>query len=66
MGRRTGFDPLAVELMTGPTLPKKNSWADPQRTDHLFYVPVAATVREVVVRATDRFGRTFTETWRRG
>jgi hypothetical protein len=66
MGRRTGFDPLAVELMTGPTLPKKNSWADPQRTDHLFYAPVAATVREVVVRATDRFGRTFTETWRRG
>ena len=31
MARRTGLDPLAVETMTGPNLPKKNSWAEPAR-----------------------------------
>jgi hypothetical protein len=65
MARRTGFDPLALELMSGPTLPKKNSWADPQKTDHLFYAPLPAAAREVVVRATDRFNRTFTAEWHR-
>ncbi len=66
MARRTGLDPLAVETMTGPTLPKKNSWAEPGRTDHLFYAPVGASVREVLVKATDRFGRAYTATWRKG
>ena len=65
MARRTGLDPLAVELQKGPSLPKKHGWVEPQRTDHLFYAPVGPATREVLVRATDRFGRTYTATWRR-
>jgi hypothetical protein len=66
MARRIGRDPLAVQLHTGPDLPKKRTWVEPARTEHLFYAPVGPGTREVQVRATDRFGRTFTETWRRG
>ena len=60
-----GLDPLAVQLHAGATLPKKNSWAEPARTEHAFYGPVGPGVREVLVRATDRFGRAFSATWRR-
>lgn len=66
MARRAGLDPLSVQLHAGPALPKKNSWVEPQRTDHLFYAPVAGATREVQVRATDRFGRVHAATWRRG
>jgi len=66
MARRTGLDPLSVELHTGPALPAKHGWVEPERTDHLFYGPVAPTAGEVLVRATDRWKRTFTAEWRRG
>jgi hypothetical protein len=66
MARRAGFDPLSVELHRGPSLPAKRGWVEPGRTDHLFYTPISPDVREVEVRATDRFGRTFSERWRRG
>ncbi len=65
MARRVGLDPLSVELHRGQNRPKKHPWVEPVPTDHLFFAPVAPTTREVLVRATDRFGRTFTGTWRR-
>ena len=65
MAQRIGFDPLSVQLHEGGTLPTRRTWVDPQLTEHLFYAPVAAATREVQVRATDRFGHVFTETWRR-
>lgn len=66
MARRAGLDPLSMQLHKGPTLPKKHGWVEPNRTDHLFYAPVAPSTREALVRATDRFGRTYSATWRRG
>jgi hypothetical protein len=65
MARRIGLDPLSVELHKGEKLPAKRPWVEPRPTDHLFYAPVAATVREVEVRVTDRFGRDYTERWHR-
>lgn len=65
MARRVGFDPLAVQLHTGPDLPRKHGWVEPARTGHLFYAPVGPGTREVGVRATDRFGRTWSATWHR-
>lgn len=65
MAQRTGLDPLSVQLHKGPSLPAKHGWVEPQRTAHLFYAPVGPTTREVQVRAIDRFGRVFTQTWRR-
>lgn len=66
MARRNGLDPLSMQLHAGPTRPAKRSWIEPAPTDHLFYAPVAPTTRAVQVRATDRFGRTYTGEWRRG
>ena len=65
MARRTGLDPLSVKLHAGDGLPKKHTWVEPARTEHLFYAPVGPDVRNVLVRATDRFGRVFSATWRR-
>ena len=41
MARRRGYDPRAVELHRGPTLPTRATWVEPYLTDHLFYAPVA-------------------------
>lgn len=49
MARRVGLDPWAVELKAGP-------WA----TNHMFYAPVSATARDIVVEATDGQGRKYT------
>lgn len=58
MSRRTGLDPLSIELHRGPDLPPRRTWVEPIRTNHMFYAPVAegATIR---VEAIDRFGRTY-------
>jgi hypothetical protein len=65
MARRVGLDPLSVKLHAGDELPKKHTWVEPARTEHLFYAPVGPGVREVLVRVTDRFGRIFSAVWRR-
>jgi hypothetical protein len=65
MARRVGLDPLAVALHSGDALPKRRTWVEPERTEHLFYAPVGAGTQHVQVRATDRFGRTFTGEWRK-
>jgi hypothetical protein len=58
MARRVGLDPLSVELHTGPDLPPGRTWVEPVVTAHLFYAP-ASLEADVVVEATDRFGRTY-------
>lgn len=60
MARRTGLDPDSVVQHTGPDLPKKRGWIDPVRTSHLFYAPVPADAREVVVEAKDPWGGVYT------
>jgi 3',5'-cyclic AMP phosphodiesterase CpdA len=57
MARRLGLDPLALRTQTGPDLPKRRGWVDPQLTSHLFYAPVSGPGREIRVEVTDRFGR---------
>lgn len=65
MARRVGHDPLSLQLHKGPELPARRPWVEPARTGHLFYAAVGPDVKEVTVQATDRFGRMFTERWRR-
>lgn len=60
MERRTSLDPLAVQLYTGNQLPQKHKWVEPNRTDHLFYARVSPAAKEIVIRATDRFGKVYT------
>ncbi len=59
MSRRTGLDPLSVELHSGPDLPARRPWVEPYATGHLFYAPVSAGARQVRVEATDRSGRVY-------
>ena len=57
MSRRTGRDPLSVELHEGPELPLRRTWVEPNRTGHLFYAPASREAGKITVEATDRFGR---------
>ena len=59
MSRRVGFDPLSVELHSGPDLPERRPWVEPLLTGHLFYAPVSVGTRRAAVEATDRFGRVY-------
>lgn len=65
MERRRGPDPLSVELHSGPDLPARRPWVDPVPTDHLFRASLDGGESGVTVEATDRFGRTYAEEWRR-
>ncbi len=56
MARRTGHDPLSLELHKGDDKPERRKWVEPYPTDHLFYAPAARNA-EILVEVTDRFGR---------
>ncbi len=56
-----GFDPEAVRLYKGDKLPKGRTFAEPSRTEHLFMAHCSATVKNVKIIATDRFGEQFTD-----
>jgi hypothetical protein len=62
MTQRRGLDPLSVELHEGAGKPTRRAWVDPVPTDHLFAASPSRRAREVVVEATDPWGRTFRET----
>jgi len=57
-----GLDPLAQKLYAGEERPEKYDWVVPQPTDHLFAAPYNPDANRVRVKATDRFGRTYTAT----
>jgi hypothetical protein len=59
MARRVGLDPLAAKLHTGPELPARRTWVEPNRTAHLFYAPASRRASEIRVEARDRFGRVY-------
>lgn len=65
MERRRGLDPLSAELHSGPDLPERRDWVEPVPVDHMFRAALTGEEREVVVEATDRFGRVFRGEWRR-
>ncbi len=64
MSRRLGYDPLAVEQMLGNQKPTRRTWAEPNRTHHLFYAPTPAPSVNVTVEATDPFGKTYSQAFR--
>lgn len=59
MSRRTGLDPMSVELHAGPNKPPLRPWVEPAPTGHLFYAPASPAAQEIRVEATDRWGRTY-------
>jgi hypothetical protein len=59
MARRIGYDPLSVELHSGPDLPPRRTWVEPYPTGHLFYAPASREAGSITVEAKDRFGRIF-------
>ncbi len=61
MEQYTGYDPAAVELYEGNTLPAPRKWIEPIITDHLFNAQPSAGAKEIKVRATDRFGKVYEE-----
>jgi hypothetical protein len=50
------YDPQALELYKGPTIPVKHKWVEPNLTEHLFAATPSAAAKKITVRATDRFG----------
>ena len=59
--QETGLDPLSVELHTGTEKPERRPWVEPQLTDHLYVAQLSEGARKVTLEATDRFGKTYTE-----
>ncbi len=59
MERIADFDPAAVALYKGPSLPVKHKWVEPNLTEHLFMALPSSTAKELKVKATDRFGNVY-------
>jgi hypothetical protein len=55
----TGYDPQSVRLYKGDKLPAKRSFAEPERTGHLFIAHFNPAIKKVKVVATDRFGNKY-------
>ena len=58
----TGTDPQSEELYRGEDTPAGRPWVEPVPTAHLFAATPSPEATEITVEATDRFGRTYTET----
>lgn len=58
--RFTAYDPAARRLYANRT-DLDHQWIGPTPSDHFFRVPLPEGVKRIEVRATDRFGRTYTE-----
>lgn len=61
MEQRVALDPLAVELYSGPELPKKHKFVEPTLADHIFFAKPSANAKEVEIKVTDRFGSAYTQ-----
>ncbi|MGZ3860804.1 MAG: calcineurin-like phosphoesterase C-terminal domain-containing protein [Flavisolibacter sp.] len=61
MRQQLDFDADVVSLLTGPSKPTKYPWAQPLRTDHLFFATPDAQAKKISIKATDRFGTVYTE-----
>jgi hypothetical protein len=53
-------DPWSVELHTGPNLPARRTWVEPQLNDHLFFFKPSSK-ENLVVEAKDRFGNVYSK-----
>lgn len=54
------LDPWSMELHTGPELPARRQWVEPQLNDHMFFFQPGQT-ENLVFEAKDRFGRVFSK-----
>lgn len=54
------LDPWSMELHTGPELPARRQWVEPQLNDHMFFFQ-SGNSDNLVVEAKDRFGRVFSK-----
>jgi hypothetical protein len=61
MEQRVSVDPWAVELYGGAELPQKHKFVEPALADHLFFAKPSMNAKEILVRATDRFGKVYEE-----
>ena len=59
MQQRVINDPWAIELYSGPSLPQKHKFVEPTLADHLFSAKPSAGAKEIIVKATDRFGNVY-------
>ncbi|TDO29441.1 calcineurin-like phosphoesterase C-terminal domain-containing protein [Sediminibacterium goheungense] len=62
MEQRVARDPWAIELYAGPSLPSKHPFVEPTLADHLFFAKPSAGAKQIIVKATDRFGKQYSET----
>lgn len=58
--KRLALDPWSVELHTGPNLPARRTWVEPQLNDHMFFFKPEST-DNLVVEAKDRFGNVYSK-----
>lgn len=56
------LDPLSIKLHTGPKLPKRRSWVEPQLNDHMFFFTPNEKAKTITVEVTDRFGNKYSQT----
>lgn len=61
MEQFTGYDPEAYAAYYGPELPSKRKWVEPIATDHLFVAKPKPGTKKITIKATDRFGNTYSE-----
>lgn len=54
------LDPWSVELHSGPDLPARRSWVEPQLNDHMFFFKPESR-GNLVVEAKDRFGKVYSK-----
>jgi len=57
-----GFDPMTVQLYEGDKLPVGRVFVDPKKTDHLFKATIPVDSKQLMVKATDRFGVVYEST----
>jgi len=53
-------DPWSMELHTGPALPARRAWVEPQLNDHMFFFNPDSK-DNLVVEVKDRFGNIYTK-----
>ena len=58
--KKVALDPWSVELHTGPELPQRRTWVEPQLNDHIFFFKPEST-DNLHIEVKDRFGKVYTK-----
>jgi len=53
------YDPLAVKLYKGKTMPSGRSFPEPKLNKHMFAAQFGPEISHIRVVATDRFGKKY-------